>query len=58
MSRRISDGPQFGIDGSWIITPSLPKGLSNPFRDSHALPLGNALNLPVLFLIKEDLKSL
>lgn len=58
MSRRISDGSQFGIDGSWIITPSLPKSLSNPFRDSHALSLRNALNLPVLFLIKEDLKSL
>ena len=57
MSRRISDGAQFSIDGPWIITSGLSKGLPNPFRDGHPLPVGNALNLPVLFLIKEDLQS-
>ena len=57
MSGRISDGAELSIDGPWIITPSLPKGLPNPLRDGHPLPVGNALNLPVLFLIKEDLQS-
>ncbi|MCY4528765.1 MAG: hypothetical protein OXD46_07055 [Chloroflexi bacterium] len=58
MSRRISDGAQFGIDGSRIVASDLPKGLPNPFRDSHTLSAGNALNLSVLFLVKEDLESL
>ena len=58
MSRRISDGAQFGIDGPWIFTSGLPKGLPNPFRNRHALSAGHALNLSVFFFIKEDLKSL
>ena len=51
-------GAQFGIDGPGIIAPGLPKGLSNPFCDGHVLSAGNALNLSVLFLIEENLKSL
>ena len=58
MSGRISDGAELSIDDPWIITSGLPKGLPNPLRDGHALSVGNALNLPVLFLIKEDLQSL
>ena len=58
VSRRISNGTQFGIDGPGIIAPGLPKGLSNPLCDGYALSARNALNLSVLFLIEENLKSL
>ena len=58
MSRRVGDGTQLGIDGPGIIASGLPKGLSNPLCDGHAMSAGNALNLSVLFLIEEDLESL
>ena len=58
MSRRISNGAQLGIDGPGIIAPGLPKGLPNPFRNGNPLTPSYALNLSVLFLIEENLKSL
>ena len=58
VSRRIGNGAQLGIDGPGIIAPGLPKSLSNPLCDGHAVPAGFALNLSVLFLIEENLKSL
>ena len=58
VSRRISNGAQLGIDGPRVIAPGLPKGLSNPLCDGYALSARNALNLSVLFLIEENLKSL
>ena len=57
MSRRIGNGAQFGIDGPGMIAPCLAEGLPNPFRNGNPLTPSYALNLSVLFLIEEDLKS-
>ena len=58
MPRRFSNGAQLRFHGSGLFCPCLAERLAHPLRDSHSLSASNSLNLDVLFLIYENLKSL